>query len=1550
MLINSGGFSFRFEETFFRSRSKPWPLIPIWTSKEETGLACLTNTDFGKSSVSFALRPKDETILKVDQPDKPSYKTSLLSVFSDERVLLFLRNVEQVVFFHDGQKVICEKEGFNWWRYSFQFRVDAAQRNFLNREIERENEKIPEKFKDIEQAEISFATRRKGIDIQSVENDVLFAYLPTRISLGLPFLINSDFIPDGSREGLHDLEWNSYLLAIAGQKFPEWLRKIGQWNWTDKNGAKQKFNTDFIKLIPDFESTSIFPELLSSFKSGFDSAITKVAFIPDRNGDLKRLEEVLIDTTGLIDLTGPDLFLELCDEKRSIVKLDKESTRKLTHLIKEHGEGRIFDKVDLSDLIDTEVFQKWLREPSQNIGFLKLVSKKGWLDSFNDQPIFLDQNGELHQADDLWYDLSDDLSLLAWLNPLYLHPEVRQEVSIIGLPIALYTASDFIQRNILGRSSEVDSALDQKANNLNFYRYLFKHRNQLSPDYFSKGKLHWFKVWGRGDEEYISSFQDGLSLYVYNPVLGDLLIKGVFPADHFYLLSPDFSEKAEDQQAWTKFWQEKFGVNQYSPATFMQEEILAVIDQLNNHFDDYEPFDDKPAESYQQRQLASVHLWQYIAKILPDLPVNEQKQARLKLKELVVFTTFSGKTVPLYQCFLPVHYTGNSTIEELAKEYVLSPSPSFVAESYLADQSLTPKKWRELFRDCHAREDEYEVINQSLLPNLSGFSENKLLDATRLIFKHRSHFENQLERLAGLKVKTISGDWIEPKEAILGATYTGVDYLDIILPTVQQNNIVSSNYSSDKQISEWHRFFENLGVISLATEASVISHKIGYLLTNQVTLNTQETNITLVIDLLELHQQEKLTKEHYEKLQELQLLTSGTKMTLLPAKQCHLASVYKPYLDLERLLSDSERPDIFVSPFYQQTSSNVLELKDFFIKIGVYDNFRLINKANANRAEINSAYLRDIELMHPYIANDAINWSRNHSLDLWIEINYQSFIEHFAVSEVFWKEVSDNRFSAKLFQQTTYRCGNRVFSVVNYATRQFQTISCIPTLAGTCANAQSLFSYRFKEYINDKSLIPAFDLTQIFIDDETIESKIGIRQELALRFYIRRVEETQNHQFLKQEGIWDEIITILAQKPLRLEAADETAYRQFIKTGSLPNQRGEWQHINELHYIADEFKPGLGRYAGLIHNDLVKLAPSLSVKALTRKDFQFKLNGDERTESFKEHLTERLKYVAFAENQANWDELLEEYCQKVFDFTFWRTKQIVYSFGEGETAIKSTEENFLEDGGNIYYVGNWREYRAGRLFNFIYRTLGLTISEKQLTDFLLYEDVVQIVDFFEERGHPVPAEWKPKSVSSPIEKNIIAESDTPQRTPISDRSEEELAEKGGRTEAERISDNKEAKYAVRDWLTNNGFKYSENMFNYDEIEGVVRIADGAMFSVLVSSVKEGKLYFSPVKWLKMDAVNTFLLVVGSGNKVTPFYSHKDVLKKYARTLLRVDNRQVDPDGLSAIADLHTETKSFQFVFYDAEDKFDVMFNNQISLINLNGSGPEQTIEVFGDIL
>lgn len=225
------------------------------------------------------------------------------------------------------------------------------------------------------------------------------------------------------------------------------------------------------------------------------------------------------------------------------------------------------------------------------------------------------------------------------------------------------------------------------------------------------------------------------------------------------------------------------------------------------------------------------------------------------------------------------------------------------------------------------------------------------------------------------------------------------------------------------------------------------------------------------------------------------------------------------------------------------------------------------------------------------------------------------------------------------------------------------------------------------------------------------------------------------------------------------------------------------------------------------------------------------------------------------------------------------------------------------------------------------------VSEKLLQDFLLNSEV-DIIEYLKERNLSIPYDWesfesikalrepsasvyqqKGQQKSSPIDEDeVFGISD--------DKHISTLAETEGRSTDERIWDNEEAKQIALDWLSQNGYDCKSHNFHFDKITNVRQTSTGLVFNVLISSVRRGKLFLRPVKWLELVNADTFLLVVGSEKKLRAFFTPQEVLKGYVRTLMRVKNDKIEAEGLTTMADLNSDVETMQFIFYNAEDKFD----------------------------
>ena len=737
--VNSGGYQFRFDEKYHNNKTF-WQTIPIWTENSELDRE-IQNNDFLNSAVSVALRPKNAKILNDNLDDKGndiSYSNTLKHIFCDDRILLFLRHVQVVsISIPNTNTIFCRKESYNWWLKKFRIEIPEVQRIELNKRITNGKDKdprVPVKFYNLDQTFISFAASRKGNEIIKTEKGGVFIYLPTQIDLKFPFLINGDFIPDGSREQLHsDIDWNSFLMKEAGKLFVNWLAEIGSNRWKGKYDKEYEFSRDYVNLIPDFEQckNSIDTNhhiFVDNFEEGFAESLEEISFIPDYQNKLRRLDEILIDETGLLDLLGFEEFKESNDLLQYPIHPDLRENQVIINLIEDFDLGKIYKKEDLIIWTKNQD-DKWFKDPQNNSGFLKLISNKKWWIDFKNFAIFIDQNDNLCSSEEIYASFGDDLDLLYWLPLSYLSPKVAELIGDIDLPIQKYNPKNLVSDYILINKNIVDGYLDIEENNLRFYRFLFKYKSDFIPEaeFFNAKALGYFKVWG-SNEEYIGDFN--YNIYLYDNLLQNFLEESIFPDEQFCILSSKFCEFDIDNKNWENFWR-KFGVQEYSSNEFIQEEIIAHIKKLEAHFDDYDSWesDDEPSETYLQKKNANATLWHYLSESWENFLTKDLDKIQKQVSELVVFTNEHCTTRPLKECWLSSDYTDYDSIESLSKQFP-DIEVYFISSDYLKSNKLTKRQWKKLFLDCGSQNNLKQFANR-VLSELSNIKKENLIGVTK---------------------------------------------------------------------------------------------------------------------------------------------------------------------------------------------------------------------------------------------------------------------------------------------------------------------------------------------------------------------------------------------------------------------------------------------------------------------------------------------------------------------------------------------------------------------------------------------------------------------------------------------------------------------------------------------------------------------------------------------------------------------------------------------------------------------------------------------------
>ena len=334
--VFSDGYNFRFDRKYVEKLQGevklPWQIIPIWTDKSELPISVLATV-----SKNFSV----STIIELKNTD--SLLDDLNELISNGEILLFLRRIVKISVSIKGEhQFTLEKEIVNKNKC---FNETSIQKN--NKEISRwivkvfekipidiqvqsellQDNKTPDKLKKAKFTEISFAARIKNGKIKTLksEESLVFTYLPTKVSdFEFPFLVNGNFLTNASREAIHeDRFWNQWLFEIMGEKLFDWFELL----------SSTEFRYQILHLLPSKCNSS-----QNELKIAFDKTLSKAgeskAFIPNKNGVLRKASDIIIDKTGLSE---EDFILE-SDLIEFINKAEKTSL---------DSESFIHPKVDL---------------------------------------------------------------------------------------------------------------------------------------------------------------------------------------------------------------------------------------------------------------------------------------------------------------------------------------------------------------------------------------------------------------------------------------------------------------------------------------------------------------------------------------------------------------------------------------------------------------------------------------------------------------------------------------------------------------------------------------------------------------------------------------------------------------------------------------------------------------------------------------------------------------------------------------------------------------------------------------------------------------------------------------------------------------------------------------------------------------------------------------------------------------------------------------------------------------------------------------------------
>ncbi|MCX2741460.1 sacsin N-terminal ATP-binding-like domain-containing protein [Pontibacter anaerobius] len=1549
--VRSGNYSFSFDKNKIGEKLQ-WEIIPNWVDDQQA-FELVKDVEFFNKPVGFAIRANNkEAVEKI--------KGFLVNVFNDSKTMLFLKHINQLKYREgDNLQIVKRKQisespkiivldnstsHTSWMMFEKEYTI--SDEKVINDLADPNNSSIPPKFRHFRQPKIKFALPidNKGNIASHGSSYDIFAYLPCRDeNFGFPFLLNSDFIPDLSRNRINkNLELNKDILKRAGSYWAEIVADLA------KDVTKlSKLHLLFPKLDTENELQAIFVE-------EFISNIQTLPLIPDKNLVLRKLDELVFEIIGISGIVDEVTLASLIPDDKFLVHTSINTHRLLPKLKQYEIETEIVDEERLKEALGSNTLDTFLKIPINNYKFLKFIVDKGLLEKYKEHKIVLNNEGNLVKVTQVYYTLGESKWYLEFLNLQYLSEAVK---AIIDNSIAIdkqklenvfeqFNPSDFIKNHKEWIDENAKIKLKDPTNNKSWFRFIFSYRGQLTDNI--KAELRAYPVLDH-QERMINSLAE--DIYFYDEQL-EYILNTVLPGNAARIISNSYCLSTSENEDWEAFWRNSFGIKKYTFVDFLKASVLDDIAALNKQII--------------SNQNTALHFWWAIYAKSSEL--LEQKEILNALGGIYVKTK-EGKLTRVNELYLTEEYDSSSNLEEVVDLLKIG-GIEFISSEYLSEKT-TASKWKSLLSQIGAKSELKELIITDVLPRINSFSDEDLNIIIPFLFNNIDVIEEQRKwnELLKLRLKTISGDYRSANEVIISSHYTGNHNWDSLLPSIFIPNLISSEYS-DTNLLQWKNFFVKLGTKQIEDDKEVIALKIKHFNETQDSFNSQENakvkHLKLFSELVELYKLEKLEKVHLQELIGINLL-SKTNVFKSPFS-LHFSSAYNPQVDLENLVSKPETLNVLAEDYI---SFNLKDVFPLLKKIGVSEGFEpkvypTLSRATLKSHSIYSDYLNQIEKEQPYIPQNAIEYGKQHYISEFYTFRNLQFIDDLNVSKAFWQYVLEGKVKIPFGKTSTYKTAFNQFTVKNFAQFFISRNAVVPTLAGGLQLAKNLTSYNFKDLVSNEQLC-LFDFRALEIDDNfNLEQWLGIKQKVDVEDLLNYIKSNKPSKE-KFKGL---INSLLNDYKLD-DQASTLKIKNYCKEGFLLNTEGAWKPVKQLFVLDDSIKASIKRNEWIIDSLFKekelrdKYFTTFGVRSLTLNEFKPDVLNQRVDNSFDQIVLQRLAFLAFAINNEEWKSLDNKYTEAFKIWKFYKCDKITLQFSEGVVDIFKDDERVLlqKESHTVSFVGNWRDQRNYKLIEYLLESLNIPKSKLQVVQNILLDDIEQVIEHFESGQFGLPEEIKRRFISEHFENSsapILSESTKYTQTegsPNSSMAQEVREETStntvyvddeykalfesiikGRVDLDVLQQqgaNREAVIKGVVYLESKGysFEHTDILTGGGTIDNVEY--EGKKYTLIIRSGKKGMLYLNQESWFKLKLDNYKLIVlVGNGVASSDFLlfnTQEELLQsKYNEfTLIRKPNTQVPEVVDNMLRDLKNKDKS-HLLFVTSASMYNAMMDKVFS--------------------
>lgn len=434
--ILSNNFTFKFDKNYSlwkESSDYPWQVIPLWLDKTELDEEILKSIDYQK--VNTVITIKD--IRKIEE--------EIYKVFEDERLILFLRNIKKITFYKEGSRKFeleykCSNNGVkdlyinqelrsSWLCKDFMFTVPLNVKESIR---DLDAAVCPKKLKEASITKFTFAALIKNNELQNLNNDLIFCYLPTKVKFNFNYLINGDFITNAERTQILDNAWNSFVFEQMAIHSIKWLAELAK---------SDEYCYQFPRLIKKWFSDSNLSESQKSYNSGLTKALEEISFIPiqDKPDVFLKINEAVLDVIEFSNKFGTAIVESYFEDELKIVDGNIKYQNELISL-----KIKTFDFNDLCKLFTMQLFidyicSDWLQYTTfiQYLFFKSTTSASmSWSTELSKSGILLDDHNQLNKANSLYFPCKDNVRNLSevidirYIN-LHLYDAIKNDKNIM---------------------------------------------------------------------------------------------------------------------------------------------------------------------------------------------------------------------------------------------------------------------------------------------------------------------------------------------------------------------------------------------------------------------------------------------------------------------------------------------------------------------------------------------------------------------------------------------------------------------------------------------------------------------------------------------------------------------------------------------------------------------------------------------------------------------------------------------------------------------------------------------------------------------------------------------------------------------------------------------------------------------------------------------------------------------------------------------------------------------------------------------------------------